>query len=188
MSEPASISASISERYATAVFEIAMEHDDLDGLADNLGIVEDAIAISSDLRDVIASPVLSRSEQGNVMAELALRLSLSDTVRNLLLLMADKRRLFVLPHLFQSVRAKIADHRGEVSAEVRTAHALTPSQIDTLSAVLKAKFDRSIVMDVVVDKSLVGGLVVQVGSKMIDTSIAAKLSTLQNIMKEVDEI
>ena len=104
---------------------------------------------------------------------------------NTLKLMATKRRLFVAPQMIAVLRAMIADHKGEVTADVVSAKALTKTQSDKLAKVLKANVGKDVKLNATVDEALIGGLVVKVGSKMIDTSIRSKLNTLQNTMKEV---
>ena len=185
MSEPASISEGIADRYATAIFEIAQESSDLDGLEASVNDLATALSDSADLRDVISSPILARSEQKAAITAVAQKMGLTPMLQNVLGLMAEKRRLFVLPQMIKALRAKIAEHRGEVTAEVVSAKALTEAQTDKLAKTLAAKFGKDITIQASVDESLIGGLVVKVGSKMIDTSIAAKLNSLQNAMKEV---
>jgi F-type H+-transporting ATPase subunit delta len=99
--------------------------------------------------------------------------------------MAQKRRLFVLPALLRELRERIAEHKGEVTADVVSAKALTKAQSDKLQKALSASVGREVQLNATVDESLIGGLVVKVGSKMIDTSIRSKLNALQNTMKEV---
>jgi len=111
--------------------------------------------------------------------------SASTTVASTLGLMAKNRRLFVLPELVAQVKGLIAAHRGEVTAEVTAATTLTEAQTTALAEKLKASVGKDVKIDVTVDESLIGGLVVKVGSRMIDTSIRSKLSALQNVMKEV---
>jgi F-type H+-transporting ATPase subunit delta len=100
-------------------------------------------------------------------------------------LLAQNRRLFVLPQLVDALNAMLADERGEVTADVTSAKALTKTQSDKLAKTLSAQFGKDVTINATVDESLIGGLIVKVGSKMIDTSIASKLSSLQNAMKEV---
>ncbi|WP_050928344.1 F0F1 ATP synthase subunit delta [Aestuariivita boseongensis] len=185
MSEPASISEGIADRYATAIFEIAQENKDLDGLEASLADLSAALDASPELREVISSPILARSEQKAAMTALAQKMGLVQVMQNVLGLMAEKRRLFVLPQMIKALRAKIADHRGEVTAEVTSAKALTKAQNDKLAKTLAEKFGKNITIQASVDESIIGGLIVKVGSKMIDTSIKAKLNSLQNAMKEV---
>lgn len=185
VSEPASISFGIAARYAKAVFELAKESKSLAGLEGNLGDLTQALTESSDLRAMIASPVLSRAEQGAAMAAIAKKMSLMPALQNGLALMAQNRRLFVLPQLIAHLNAMIAEDKGEVSAEVVSAKALTKAQSDKLAKTLKERVGKDVKIIATVDESLIGGLVVKMGSKMIDTSIRSKLNTLQNTMKEV---
>jgi len=185
VSEPASISSGIAERYAAAIFEILQENDNLSGLETSVETLAEALAESEDLRATISSPLISRSDQEAAIVAVSKKLGLVDAVSNALALMAQKRRLFVLPHLVDQLRAKIADHKGEVTAEVVTAKAMTKAQSEKLAAALKTSIGKDVKINAAVDKDLIGGLIVKVGSKMIDTSIRSKLSSLQNAMKEV---
>ncbi|MGR3635888.1 MAG: F0F1 ATP synthase subunit delta [Shimia sp.] len=185
MSEPASISSGIAERYAAAVFEIASENKALAKLESGLDDLSAALDESADLRNLINSPLVSRNDQGNAIAAVAKTMKLQPVLANVLGLMAEKRRLFVLPQLIEQLRAMIADRKGEVTADVTSAKALTKTQSDKLAKTLAARVGKDVKINATVDKTLVGGLVVKVGSKMIDTSIRSKLSSLQNAMKEV---
>ncbi len=184
VSEPASISSGIAERYATAVFEIAKENKTLSKLEGGLDDLSSALGDSADLRDLISSPLYSRDDQAKAIAEIAGKMALQPVLKNALALMAEKRRLYVLPHLIAQLRDMIAEDKGEVTADVVTAKPLTKAQSENLPRLLPRVSARCQI-NAAVDKSLVGGLVVKVGSKMIDTSIASKLASLQNAMKEV---
>lgn len=185
VSETASISSGIAARYATAVFELAKEGKSLAKLEGNLGDLAQALSESSDLRAMIASPVLSRAEQGAAMAAIGKSMGLVPALQNGLALMAQNRRLFTLPQLVAQLAAMIAEDKGEVSAEVVSAKALTKAQADKLARTLKARVGKDVKINATVDETLIGGLVVKMGSKMIDTSIRSKLDSLQNVMKEV---
>lgn len=185
MSEPASISTGIAARYATAVFELAKEGNQLTALEGDLDVLAASLADSAEFRDLISSPVYSRDEQANAVAALSSAMGLSATVASTLGLMAAKRRLFVLPQLIGALRELIAEEKGEVTAEVTSAKALTKTQQDKLATALKASVGKDVKINATVDDSLIGGLIVKVGSKMIDSSIRSKLAALQNTMKEV---
>lgn len=174
----------IADRYATAVFEIAKEGKKVKALETDLASLTDALAVD-DFSNLISSPMISREEQAGAIVALAKKMKLSPTVSNTLNLMATKRRLFVLPQLVTRLREIIAQDKGEVTAEVVTAKALTKTQADKLAKTLKASVGKTVTLNATVDESLIGGLVVKVGSKMIDTSIRSKLNALQNTMKEV---
>ena len=185
MSEPASISTGIAGRYAQAVFDLARDEGMLPAVEADLGTLETALHDSADLRALIASPIYSREEQGSAIAALAQAMGLSPVFRNVLGLMAQKRRLFVLPQLLQSLRDRLSEARGEVSAEVVSAQPLSAEQQARLADTLSAQAGKAVRLQTRVDPSLIGGLVVRLGSRMIDTSIRAKLGQLQNMMKEV---
>ncbi len=185
MSEPASISTGIASRYATAIFELAKEDNALAALDTDIGALKAALTESADFRSLIASPVYSRDEQSGAIGALAEKMGLSGIVRNTLGLMASKRRLFVMPQLLEELTRLIAEERGEVTADVTAAKALTDAQEKQLVETLKARVGKDVKINMSVDESLIGGLVVKVGSRMIDTSIRSKLAALQNTMKEV---
>ncbi len=185
VSEPASISTGIAERYATAVFELAREGKNVKDVEADLGILEAALNESADFRAMIHSPIYSRAQQGAAVSALAKAMGLSQIMANTLALMASKRRLFVLPQLLRELRRLIAEEKGEVTAEITAARALTGEQKDKLAEALKAAIGKDVKIRASVDESLIGGVIVKVGSKMIDTSIRSKLANLQNAMKEV---
>lgn len=183
----------IAERYARAVFDLAREGDGpdaareggaLDALGRDVDALDGAIRDSSDLREMLGSPVVARSEGEAAIGAIADGLGLGDVMGNTLRLMAQKRRLFAVPALVARLREMLAEARGEVAAEVRAAKALTPQQEKDLSEALRASTGKDVRLDVTVDEALIGGLVVKVGSRMIDTSIRAKLDALRNTMRE----
>ena len=185
MSEPIGISTGIAARYATAVFDLAIDGKALPALEKDVDALEAALADSADLQTLLTSPLYSREEQGAAIAAVAKKMKLSNSTSNVLALMASKRRLFVLPQLLSALRTRIATHKGEVTAEVTSAKALTKAQTESLAKTLKAQIGADVKIKATVDESIIGGLIVKVGSKMIDTSIKSKLNALQNTMKEV---
>lgn len=185
MSETVSSQSGVAQRYATAVFELARDGDGLDTLERDVDTLSAALRESEDLRHAIEVPIYSRSATSGAMAAVAAKLGLSDTFANTLRLMASKRRLFVLPAMLTQLREMIAEAKGEVTAEVTTARPLSDAQRDKLAETLKAQVGRDVKMDVAVDEALIGGLVVKVGSRMIDTSIRTQLTQLGNAMREV---
>ena len=185
MSEPASITQGIAGRYASAVFDIAKEGNNLKAMEQDVDALDAALSDSDDFRDLISSPLYGRDEQSAAVGAIARKMRLSDTMSNLLGLLADKRRLFVLPGIVGALRDMLAEDRGEVTAEVTTAKALTRTQSDKLAKTLSEQVGKSVSIKETVDASILGGLIVKVGSRMIDTSIASKLNALQNNMKEV---
>lgn len=179
-----SFSGGIAERYATAVFEIMRDGDDLGQLENDLDALDGALQESDDLRSLLDSPVYPRDEQEAAIGEIASRMNLSDTMNNTLRIMAQNRRLFVVPTLISQLRAMLAEHRGEVTAHVTTAQPLSDDQRWRLGEALGKNVGKEIRIEERVDESLLGGMVVRVGSKMIDTSIRSKLDALRNTMKE----
>ncbi|MGJ8603221.1 MAG: F0F1 ATP synthase subunit delta [Marivita sp.] len=185
MSEPASISSGIADRYAMAVFDLAKEGKELAKLESNLDDLSAALAGSPDLVDLIHSPVYSRDQQSGAIAAISAKMGLTPTMQNVLSLMASKRRLFVVPQMITRLRDLIAEEKGEVTADVASAIKLTAAQTKDLAKTLKDKIGKDIKINATVDESLIGGLVVKVGSMMIDSSVRTKLNSLQNAMKEV---
>ena len=184
MSESASISTGIAGRYATAVFDLALEQGALKALEADIDALDQAIADSDALGAALTSPLHGREEMEAAIGAVAVQIGVSETTVNTLRLMARNRRLFVLPHMLRDLRRRLAEHRGEVAADVTSAKPLTKGQTDKLSKALAAKTGREVTLNATVDKALIGGLVVKLGSTMIDTSIRAKLDALQNTMKE----
>lgn len=184
VADTASISASIADRYAGAVFDLAQEAGSLDALQKDVALLGDALKESADLRDLMHSPLYSRAEQEAGIGAVAGKLGLSDMLGNTLRLMARKRRLFVTPDLLEALTRRIADAKGIVFAEVTSAKALTKGQSEKLAAVLKSKVGSDVEINQIVDANLIAGLIVKLGSQMIDTSIRSKLAALQNTMKE----
>lgn len=185
MSEPASISSGIAARYATALFDLALEEGALYAMEGDVDALDAALSDSADLRDLISSPLYGRDEQGAAIVAIAGKMGLSALTANTLALLASKRRLFVLPYLLADLRGRIAAWKGEVTAEVTAAATLSNDQWVRLAETLKARVGKDVKLKVTTDESLIGGLVVKLGSTMIDTSIKSKLAALQNAMKEV---
>ena len=185
MSEPASISTGIAKRYATAVYDLAVEGKKVKTIEGDLDALAAALGDSDDFNALIQSPIYSREAQGDAISAISKKMKLSPMMGNTLALMAQKRRLFVLPQLIATLRDIIAEAKGEITAEVTSAKALTKAQSETLAKTLKARVGKTVSIKATVDETLIGGLVVKVGSKMIDTSIRSKLNSLQNSMKEV---
>ncbi|MGH1452549.1 MAG: F0F1 ATP synthase subunit delta [Paracoccaceae bacterium] len=185
MSEPASISSGIASRYATAVFQLAKESNSVAKIESDVASLDASLAESAEFRDLISSPVYTREDQAGSIAAIAKKSGLTETMTNVLGVMASKRRLYVLPQLLAALRDLIAEDKGEVTADVVSAKALTKAQSDKLAKTLAANIGKTVNINATVDESLIGGMIVKVGSKMIDTSIASKLNSLQNAMKEV---
>ncbi len=181
-SEPIGI---VAERYATALFDLADERGVLDGVGGDLAALAAMIEDSADLRRLIKSPILPRAAQARAVAALAVAAGLRAEVINFLGLVARNRRLFVLPAMIRSFQDRLAARHGRTEAEVASAIPLSAAQKDALTATLTTAFGGEVVVDTKVDPTLLGGLVVKVGSRMVDSSLKAKLQHLKFAMKGV---
>ena len=175
----------IATRYAQALFEIAKDDNALNALETDTNALAAALIESPELAAMIASPVVAREDQANAMAAIATAMNLSPMMGNTIALMTSKRRLFVLPQLVADLKARIAIEKGEVTADVVSATKLSAAQAASLAATLKARVGKVVKLNTSVDETLIGGLIVKLGSTMIDTSVKARLAALQNAMKEV---
>lgn len=184
MSDKSVSAAGVAGRYASALFELADDASALDQVAGWLAQLEAALGVSGDLVALIRSPIISRDEQAAAMAAVCKKMGIGAPVSSMIGLMAAKRRLFTLPDVITVFNQLLADKRGIVSAEIVAAAPLTDAQRADLEATIKKSVGAEIALDVTVDESLIGGLVVKVGSKMIDTSVRSKLAALQTAMKE----
>jgi F-type H+-transporting ATPase subunit delta len=175
----------LGERYATALYELADEQKGLDTVAADLRTLRGLIDESAGLRRMIRSPVLSRAAQGKAIAALAEAAGLQPLVRNILGLLAKNRRLFVLPQVIQAFLAELASRRGEVTAHVVSAQPLSDAQRQSLDERLRRAVGGKVAIETRVDPSLLGGLIVKLGSRMVDASLSSKLQRLQLAMKGV---
>ena len=175
----------LAERYAAAVFELADERHQLDAVAGDLRELRAMLAASGDLLRLVRSPVLSRAEQGNAMASIAAMALLSKLTSDFIAVVARNRRLFAVPAMIEAYLAKLAERRGEVTAEVTAAQPLSDSQQNALSDQLRRAVGSRVAVDVHVDPSLLGGMIVKIGSRMVDGSLKGRLQRLQLSMKGI---
>ncbi|MGH7040254.1 MAG: F0F1 ATP synthase subunit delta [Stellaceae bacterium] len=173
----------LAERYAAALFELADERRALDPVAADLRALRAMIASSPDLVRLVRSPILSRDEQGRALSALAERAGLTPLVRDFLGVVARNRRLFAVPAMIEAYLQKLAARRGEVTAQVSAAQPLSEAQRQRLGDELRRALGRRVAVEVKVDRTLLGGLVVKVGSRMIDGSLKSRLARLQRTMK-----
>lgn len=185
VSESATLTATVAGRYANALFELAQEADALEAVERDVEALRAALRESADLSTLITSPLYSREDTARAMAAVARAMELGDLTANLLGVMAGKRRLFALGEVLETFVGLLAEHRGQITAEVMSARALSEAQRDALKEALATATGREIKLDTTVDESLIGGLVVKVGSRMVDTSIRSRLSAMEQAMKEV---
>ena len=171
-------------RYATALFDLALEAGSLPEVEKDLAQINVMLDSSEDLVRLVRSPVFDREQQSGAMAALLEKAGCSKLTTNFVGVVAQNRRLFALKDMIAAFGALLSKHRGEVNAHVTSAQALGADQIEKLKATLKDAVGRDVQMTTDVDETLLGGLVVKVGSRMIDTSIATKLNNIQIAMKE----
>jgi F-type H+-transporting ATPase subunit delta len=179
----AGIQASLAGRYASALFELASEAGTVTAVESDLETVAAALTESADLRELTTNPQIGRQAQGKGIAAVAASLGLSDLTKKFLGTLAGNGRLSKLGDIVRAFRTIASAQRGEVTAEVTSAHALTDAQIDQLKTKLTAREGRTVKLSTKVDPDLLGGLVVTIGSKRIDGSIRTRLNSLAQAMK-----
>ena len=177
------IQASLGGRYALALFDLARDSKSIDTVEASLAKVRDALAQSDDFRALTTSPLVARGAAVKAVLATAEALGVDATTRNFLGVLAENRRLGQLPAIIRAFRTLAARHRGEATAEVTSAHPLTDEQVGELRQQLRTRMGRDVSVDLSVDPELLGGLVVRIGSQMIDSSIRTRLNTLAHAMK-----
>jgi F-type H+-transporting ATPase subunit delta len=175
----------LASRYALALFELADEAKQLDRVADDLKALRALLAESAELRRLVRSPVLGRAQQGRTIQAILESAGAADLTRRFLGVVAGNKRLFVVDQMIAAYLAELARRRGEMTADVTTAQPLTEAQRNALTDQIKKAVGAKVSINVAVDPSLLGGMVVKVGSRMIDTSLKTKLNRLQLAMKGV---
>lgn len=177
------IQASLAGRYAIALFELAREEKKLDRVASDLAAVKQALADSAEFAALTTSPLVGRDEARRAVAAAAAAMELDPLTANFLGVLARNRRLSRLAGVIGAFNMLAARHRGEINAEVTSAHPLDAGQVDAIKANLRTRMGRDIAVDLNVDPAILGGLVVKIGSRMIDGSIRTKLNSLAQAMK-----
>ena len=183
MENSGGIQASLAGRYATALFGLARDEKQIDAVTRSLETVEAALAESPDFRTLATSPLIDRAEAGKAMRALTPTLGVDATTGKFLGVLADNGRLRELKAVIKTFRQLAARERGETTAEVTSARPLDDEQVAKLKANLKARLGRDVAIDAKVDPEILGGIIVRLGSQMIDSSIRTKLNTLANAMK-----
>ncbi len=173
----------LAGRYASALFDLAQDEGALDAVAEDLRGFESLLDESDELRRLIRSPVISREEQGRALAAISDRAGFQPLTRRFMGLLAHKRRLFALPDIIRAYNFLLAEHRGEVSAQLVSAIPLSEDQVETVRDQLKKAVGKDVILTTTVDPTLLGGVVVRVGSRMIDASLRTKLHQLELAMK-----
>ena len=185
MSESASECVGVAKRYATATFDLSKDQKALDNLETDIVTINVLLSDSADFVVFLNSPLLKRKEQIGAMLEIAKTLGLSKALAGVLCLMAEKKRLSIVPYLVTELSKLVSEEKGEVTAEIISATKLTLEQNKKLVETLSSSTGKIVKLDSMTDKKIIGGLIVKVGSRMLDTSIRAKLISLQATMKEV---
>lgn len=185
MAQETSLVFGIAGRYATALFDLARDGGQLDAVAKDLASLSAMLADSADFVRLVRSPAFSREDQARAIAAIAARAGLSELVTRFLGVAARNRRLFVLADIIAGFRKLLSHHRGEALAEVVSAVPLNDAQLQQIKAALAAAAPGNVVIEARVDPALIGGLIVKLGSRMIDASIQTKLNNLKSAMKGV---
>ena len=172
-------------RYASALFELATEAGQIDAVAADLGRFQALLDGSDDLKRLVQSPVFAADDQVKAITAILGQAKIGGLAGNLIKVVASNRRLFAVQGIIRGFNALVAQARGEVTAEVTVAEALSAAHAKTLTDALKDVLGKEPKIDVKVDPAILGGLIVKVGSRMIDTSLRTKLNSIKNAMKEV---
>jgi F-type H+-transporting ATPase subunit delta len=177
------VQASLGGRYAIALFELAEQAKSIEAVERSLVAVRDALEQSDDFRELTTSPLIGRGQAVKAVLATADSIGVDPTTKSFLGVLAENRRLAALPQIIRAFRGLAARHRGEATAEVTSAHALTDEQVAELKQQLRLRLGREVTVDLSVDPELLGGLVVRIGSQMIDSSIRTRLNALASAMK-----
>lgn len=183
MENSGGIQASLAGRYATALFELARDEKALEAVGASLAALKRALAESGELRTLAASPLIGRDAAIGAVSAIAGAMKLDPITTRFLGVLASNRRLARLDAVIRAYEQLAARHRGEIAAEITSAHPLDDGQVAAIKRNLKARTGRDIAVDLHVDPSILGGLVVRIGSQMIDGSIRTKLNSLAHAMK-----
>jgi len=178
------IVAGVAGRYATALFELALEEKVLDKVRADLDRFDALVAGSDDLGRLVRSPVFTADEQVKALTAILQKAGIDGIAGNFIKLVASNRRLFSLPQIIRAFRALVAKHKGEVAASVTVAEQLSDAHLKSLKDALNAVTGKDVDLQVEVDPAIIGGLVVKLGSRMVDTSLRTKLNSIKTAMKE----
>lgn len=183
MEHSGGIQASLSGRYAFALFELARDAKAIDSVGKSLDVLKATLAQSADFKALVSSPVIGRDEAGKAVAAVAAALKIDPLTANFLGVLASNRRLPQLPATIRDFQTLVSNHKGETRAEVTSAHPLSATQLKALSQQLRTRVGREVAVEAKVDPEILGGLVVKIGSQMIDSSIRTRLNRLALAMK-----
>jgi len=174
----------MAQRYATALFELALEAGSLDSIEADLARFDALLAESADLRRLVRSPVFTATEQSNAVAAVLDRAGIGGLAARFLKVVTANRRLFAVRDIIRAFRLLAAEHKGEASADVTVAEPLSDRHQGEIRSVLHAVTGKNVKLVVLVDPAIIGGLVVKLGSRMVDSSLRTKLNSIRHAMKE----
>ncbi len=174
----------VSGRYATALFELARDENAIDAVAADLDKFDAMLNQSADLRRLVRSPVFSAEAQLKALGAVLDQAGITGICANFLKVLTANRRLFVVADVIRAFRTLVARFKGEASADVTVAEALSDKNLDALKSALKSVTGKDVTLNVKVDPAIIGGLVVKLGSRMIDSSLRTKLNSIKHAMKE----
>nr|WP_233288203.1 F0F1 ATP synthase subunit delta [Bradyrhizobium brasilense] len=174
----------VSGRYATALFELARDEQSVDQVRADLDKFEALLNESADLKRLVRSPVFAADAQLKALTAVLDKAGVSGTSAKFLKVLTANRRLFAVADVIRAYRALVAKFKGEATAEVTVAEQLSDKNLDALKAALKSVTGKDVALNVKVDPSIIGGLVVKLGSRMVDSSLRTKLNSIKNAMKE----
>ena len=183
MENSGGIQASLAGRYATALFELARDEKQLEAVGTSLAALRDGLRDSAELRELTTSPLIGRDEALSAVKAVSASMGLDPITANFIGVLAQNRRLGQLGRVIRFFNLLAADHRGETTAEVITAHPLKDDQVAALKAQLRTRAGRDVMIDASVDPAILGGIKIKMGSQMIDASIQTKLNRLATAMK-----
>jgi F-type H+-transporting ATPase subunit delta len=178
------IVSGMAARYATALFDLAQEANAIDAVKADLDRFDALIAESPDLTRLVRSPVFSAAEQLQALSAVLARVGIGGIAANFLKLVTSNRRLFAARDMIRGFRELVARHKGEAVAEVTVAEKLKDEHVEALRAALKSVSGKDVDLDIKVDPAIIGGLVVKLGSRMVDTSLRTKHNAIKHAMKE----
>ena len=178
------IVSGMAGRYATALFDLAREANAIDAVKSDLDRFDALAAQSADLTRLVRSPVFSANEQLQALSAVLARAGIGGLAANFLKLVTSNRRLFAVRDMIKAFRQSVAQHKGETTASVTVAEQLKDEHIQALRAALKSVSGKDVDLDIKIDPAIIGGLVVKLGSRMIDTSLRTKLNAIRHAMKE----
>jgi F-type H+-transporting ATPase subunit delta len=178
------IISGVGGRYATALFELALEQKTVDAVKSDLDRFDALVADSDDLRRLVRSPVFTADEQTKALTAVLDQAGIGGLAKNFLLLVARNRRLFAVRTMAKAYRALVARHKGEVTAHVTVAAKLSDAHLAELTDALRSVTKQDVEIDLTVDPAIIGGLIVKLGSRMVDSSLRTKLNSLKFAMKE----